>query len=325
MSRTPRGADRRRDVTDVHVHVVPTWYVDHLRACREHPAAATALPWLEPFAGYDADSLVQDMDAAGIDVCWVSLPPPGAVDEALESGRGPGPTLNRRLTDSLSEYPKRLRPVPLLPMCGGALGEAAAADAIAAGAVAMIAHLTARGPALDDPLFRPALRLLADHGVALHVHPGIEPINPMFEGWGLNAALSAPVISTVAAARLIVSGALDELPHLQVIVAHLGGALPFLLQRLNEQARSDARHDVSVYLRRQFHVDSASFDPAAIGCTAAVLGIDRILLGSDAPFRGGVVRGIQSIRTALSASDASLVLSENLATMGGDGPTISEA
>jgi aminocarboxymuconate-semialdehyde decarboxylase len=325
MTRTPQAANGGRDVTDVHVHVVPSWYLDHLQTWRGHPAAASALPWLEPFAGYNADALVRDMDAAGIDVCWVSLPPPGAVDDAGESGRGLGPELNRRLTDAAAAYPERLRAVPLLPMSGGRRSEAAAADAIAAGACAMIAHLGAQGPALDNPLFRSALRLLADHGVALHIHPGIEPIHPLFDGWGLNAALSAPVITTVAAARLIVSGTLDELPHLRLIVAHLGGTLPFLLQRLTEQARSDATHDVSTYLRRQFHVDSAAFDPAALGCTAAVLGVDRILLGSDAPFRGGVARGIQSIRAALSTSDSSRVLSENLAALTDTEPTIKGA
>lgn len=306
-------------VTDVHVHIVPSWYLDHLRARRGDPAAASALPWLEPFAGYDVDALVREMDAAGIDVGWVSLPPPGAVNDASEGavvpGCGSATELNRRLFETASTFPDRLRAVPLLPMSGGQPSEAAAADAVAAGACAMIAHLTAHGPALDDPLFRPALRVLADHGVTLHIHPGIEPISPLFDGWGLNAALSAPVISTVAAARLIVSGTLDELPHLRLIVAHLGGTLPFLLQRLTEQARSQAAHDVSTYLHRQFHVDSAAFDPDALHCTAAVLGLDRILLGSDAPFRGGVIRGIQSVRAALSASDASRVLSRNLTSL----------
>lgn len=321
MTVTPGAADEGHEVTDVHVHIVPSWYLDHLRQWSGNPAAASALPWLEPFGGYDADALVLDMDAAGIDVCWVSLPPPGAVDDLDDlagSEPGQGPDLDRRLTETVAAHPGRLRAVPLLPMGGGPRSEAAAADAVATGACAMIAHLTAHGPALDDPVFRPALRLLADHGVALHIHPGIEPIHPSFDGWGLNAALSAPVSTTVAAARLIVSGTLDELPRLRLILAHLGGTLPFLLQRLSEQARSDAVHDVPTYLRRQFHFDSASFDPAAICCTAAVVGLDRIVLGSDAPFRGGVARGIESVRAALSTGDASRVLSGNLADMIGE-------
>ncbi|GAB3976761.1 amidohydrolase family protein [Actinoallomurus acanthiterrae] len=296
-------------MTDVHTHLVTSPYLDYLRLHGDHPAAAASLPWLEN-TEFDSDALLYAMDAAGVDVSWVSYPPPGVIEEREELALRRARELNERLALATTRHSDRLRPVSLLPM-----PHTEACQEVLAGmrddAVAAVVHLHAANPPLDAVEVRPLLRDLADRRTPLIVHPGVEPLGPLFEGWGLGSALSAPVITTATAVRLIVSGALDEVPHLELILCHLGGVLPLVLQRLEDQAVSEAAHGIRHYLRRQVRFDSVAFDGHALRCAAAVFGVDRIVLGSDTPFRGPQQRAVEAVQSAFGPNSQD-VLARNL-------------
>ena len=72
-----------------------------------------------------------------------------------------------------------------------------------------------------------------DLTIFLHPHYGVG--NEHFGGHGhsLFLALGFTFETTAAVARLILSGALDELPNLKLLLAHGGGTLPFLAGRLD--------------------------------------------------------------------------------------------
>jgi len=73
------------------------------------------------------------------------------------------------------------------------------------------------------------------------------------------------------------------------LFAHGGGGFAFLLGRVDNAwrhrdiVREDCPQLPSSYVKR-FFVDSAVFDPGALRLLVDVMGADRVMLGSDAPF-----------------------------------------
>jgi len=85
------------------------------------------------------------------------------------------------------------------------------------------------------------------------------------------------------------SGALDELPDLDIVLAHGGGYLPYQIGRLEHgyKVRKEARANTSsspLELLRRFHFDALTHDPDALRFLVAKVGAERVMIGTDAPF-----------------------------------------
>jgi predicted TIM-barrel fold metal-dependent hydrolase len=94
--------------------------------------------------------------------------------------------------------------------------------------------------------------------------------------------------------RLIRSGLFDESPDLKLIVAHIGGLIPYLTGRiatysvtspLVPEAPRLARlaHTVDHYISR-LYVDTVCYHIEALECCYKVVGAKRMLYGTDHPF-----------------------------------------
>jgi aminocarboxymuconate-semialdehyde decarboxylase len=169
---------------------------------------------------------------------------------------------------------------------------------------------------VDEPDLEPVYRAIAGHGLPLFVHPVQEaPPNGMAQ-WFLSNVLASPMATSLAAARLMLSGMLDRVPDLTLIIPQLGGTLPYLAQRLADQSgKGNAEHDVPCYLRTRTYFDTCSFHAPALDCAIATVGADQLLLGSDFPFRGPVRRAVEGVESGLDLDGAELVLSANLALL----------
>jgi len=88
--------------------------------------------------------------------------------------------------------------------------------------------------------------------------------------------------------RLVLSGAFDRYPRLQLIIRHLGETLPFMLPRfdiaLTTQVTRLAR-PVGAYLRENVSYTFGGFNwtPAFLDLLLQV-GVDRIMFSTDYPF-----------------------------------------
>ena len=73
--------------------------------------------------------------------------------------------------------------------------------------------------------------------------------------------------TTLAAAKLVYAGIPERYPNIKWVLGHLGGAIPYLAERLDRgwEAFPDCRADISrrptEYLRK-FYYDGVNFDPA---------------------------------------------------------------
>src|SRR3546814_20968516 len=107
-------------------------------------------------------------------------------------------------------------------------------------------------------LFRSEIfRLAAGERLPILLHPaaGIADLSPAFDDYGLSSGMHAMVSHALVAARMIQSGLLDRIGKLELILTHLGGILPFLIDRLDSRNTGQAQHPPSHYLRTSVPVE----------------------------------------------------------------------
>ena len=103
--------------------------------------------------------------------------------------------------------------------------------------------------------------------------------------------LGFPFDTTLNTVRLIRSGLFDEAPDLKLIVAHVGGVIPYLWGRLDTfSATSSTIHDsphqshpIDHYLGK-LYVDTVCYRIEALQCCYRVMGAEHLLYGTDHPF-----------------------------------------
>jgi aminocarboxymuconate-semialdehyde decarboxylase len=174
------------------------------------------------------------------------------------------------------------------------------------------------GVALSDPRFRPVWEKANDLGAVIHIHPtspvGVEA---MKEYW-LMPLVGFPLDTTLAAASLVFSGVVDRFPRIRWVLGHLGGAIPYLVERLDRgfhafaECRANIDRPPSEYLK-EFYYDSVSFDVHALQLAIDFAGADHIVAGSDYPHQIGSLPKMISSINALAISDT-----ERAAILGGN-------
>jgi predicted TIM-barrel fold metal-dependent hydrolase len=87
--------------------------------------------------------------------------------------------------------------------------------------------------------------------------------------------------------RLILSGAFDAYPKLQVIVGHLGEALPFMMQRIDRTMAKEVTgldRPTADYLRENVYYTLSGFNFTAPFLNLLLeVGADRIMFSADYP------------------------------------------
>jgi aminocarboxymuconate-semialdehyde decarboxylase len=157
------------------------------------------------------------------------------------------------------------------------------------------------GAGLNEPQFWPIYELANDLGATLYIHPthpvGVEA---MTDFW-LMPLVGFLMDTTLAAAKLVFSGIPERFPRIQWALCHLGGAIPYLAERLDRgfEAFSECRAHIprppSTYLK-QFYFDTVNFDPKAIQLAIDFAGIDHIVAGSDYPHQiGSIPKMIETV------------------------------
>ena len=114
--------------------------------------------------------------------------------------------------------------------------------------------------------------------------------------------------TTLAASGLVFSGVAERFPRIRWALGHLGGAIPYLAERLDRgfhafsECRKNISQEPSTYLKR-FYYDTVNFDPKAIELAVSFAGAEHILAGSDYPHQiGSIEKMLDSLR-ALNISD----------------------
>jgi len=150
---------------------------------------------------------------------------------------------------------------------------------------------------LDHPDFLPILETAAELRVPLYIHPQIpqravrdvyysgfgEPIDTAFATFGLGWHYEAGIQFL----RLILAGAFDKYPDLQVILGHWGEVVLFYLDRLNVLAYvAHLQRPVADYVRQNLYVTpSGMWSQPYLQRTLELVGPERLIFSADYPYQ----------------------------------------
>jgi aminocarboxymuconate-semialdehyde decarboxylase len=193
------------------------------------------------------------------------------------------------------------------------------------GMVGVTIGCSVAGRHLDDAAFDPFFAELDRRATVVFLHPVGAGVLEGQDPYGLTWMVGAPLEDTIAVLRLVMSGLTTRYPNIRIIVPHLGGTLPFLLERLDyssEIQRSLGRlqgweGQLSTHLRRLWY-DTVSTHPEALRCACGSFGADRLLLGTDFPYLWGprLRRCVTYIEEAgLGADATTAILGDNAASL----------
>ncbi len=246
------------------------------------------------------EARIADMDASGITVQVLSVAGPGADLVPGQAGIDLARAYNDALAEACARYPARYRGFAHLPM----LAPAAAADELERcikqlGFVGVLVNGATDGRFLDAPEFEPILAKAEALDVPIYLHPGIpvpEVRAAYYDGlpgnFSFTMALSAwgwHAETAIHTLRLALSGALDRHPRLKIVIGHMGEALPFMLDRIDEttgaEAKAPLQRSVRQTLLDQVWITTSGFF-TMVPFMAALMsfGVDRILFSVDYPF-----------------------------------------
>jgi predicted TIM-barrel fold metal-dependent hydrolase len=246
------------------------------------------------------EARLADMDASGISVQVLSVAGPGADVVPGAEGVALAQDYNNALSEATSRYPDRYQGFAHLPL----LSPDAAADELERtvkdlGFRGLLANGPTNGRFLDDPLFEPVLARAEALEVAVYLHPGIPPEKvrtSYFDGLPGNFSFTLAVSSwgwhmetAIHVLRLILSGSLDRHPRLQIVIGHMGEAIPFMLDRIDETTATESkrllRRSVRQTMLDQVWITTSGFFTLAPFMAALMtFGVDRVMFSVDYPF-----------------------------------------
>lgn len=183
------------------------------------------------------------------------------------------------------------------------------------------------GMGLDNPLLYPFYERISEYDLPIHIHPRAPGDKETYKDYRLGPMIGFEMELCVAVVRLIMGGVMDRFPNLKFIVSHLGGAIPYLGERIQNcyEAYPECRVNISGqpkdYLKR-FYYDTVSFFEPALMCAYAFVGAGQMILGSDYPHVIGDIRkAISSIEELdIPGEDKQMIYSGNILRLTHQGP-----
>lgn len=298
-------------VVDVHTHMLNRDWLGLLRqhgGSRYTVAAVGAVADVIHMDGapfmtilpemFDYELRIRNMDKARVDIAVVSLTCPnvywGGPEISLQAAR----LMNDDMAAARRAHPDRIRWFASLPWQHSDLAIAELARARKAGAAGVVVLGNIAGKSLTDPAFAAIWQAIDATDLPVFVHPTAPPGVAEMDMATHNLVPGVGFVfdTSLAIARCIYDGFFDRYPNIRMIAGHGGGALPFLVGRLDVcheriptcSARTKDRP--SNYMRRIF-VDSVVFRPEALEMCVKVFGPDNVLYGSDYPHNIGDMIG----------------------------------
>lgn len=318
-------------VVDFHAYFQPRSFLERLRQRRHYPYIEKSTDgeriWSGPGAARplrpeqtDIGLRVRQLAAAGIDTQILRLQNVSGIDAFdPQEGADIARAANEEIAELARRYPGRFIPYAAVP-----LRDVPSAVTELERAVTRLGHqgvgisTGVDGKTLDhhefEPLFECAARLRVPI-LILPNHPSSIDGAIGEQGW-LTGAFGFQVDLSLVALKLLASGRLERYPALAIILANLGGVFPFIIERLDgywERVHAGARPLPVRPLQalRRYYLETASGHPAAIRMTAEVMGIEKLLFGSDYP-SFDFVRALASVReSGLPPQDIERILGGN--------------
>jgi 6-methylsalicylate decarboxylase len=306
---------------DVHAHY---WTDDYLDLLVDLGKTDTGTQrGLGAGGGEELDARLRLMDRAGVDMQVLSASPQLPHGEDRDKAVAAARFVNDQYTALVERHPDRFlafaaTPMPHIDASIAELGRAL--DELHMVGVTM--NTTVLGQALAEPRYEPIFAELDRRGAVLYLHPaGNGACTPLISEYHLTWMVGAPMEDTISVMQLITHGIPSRYPRIKIINSHLGGALPMLLQRADNQYKWEAPDTPelpSTAARRMWYDTVGHGHVPALRCAIDSLGAGRLLLGTDFPYEAGdiFVRAIDCITDPrITQDEANAILEGNAAAL----------
>lgn len=291
---------------DIHAHIVPEDFISDLAAAV--PSAAPVIVkresewWFEypggrvsgpiPEGMFNVGVRVADMDAAGVSIQAISVPPPHFNYRLEDEAAAIAATLhNDSMIRVARQHSDRFGVLGHLPMQseGHSLAELerlVSIDEI----VGLELGTNVGGTNLGDPRYEAVWHAIDKAGLSVVLHPGadVAGVDRMHDHY-IHNYVGNPTDSTVAAASLLFQGVLSRNERLRIALLHGGGFLPYQIGRFDHgwSVRPESRTlltEPPSNLLHRFWFDTLTHDDLSLRFLHDRVGDDRLCLGSDYPF-----------------------------------------
>ena len=252
----------------------------------------------------DVSKRLEDMDRVGIDVEVVSLSTPNVFFADADHQPAVARMINDSYAELIAQHPARFKGFASIPMDApdAALHELhRAIDELKLNGVILLSNIGGRP--LTSPDYRPFFEEANRMKLCIFLHPMIPANSDAFREYVLGPIVGFPFDTTLAVARMCYDGMFAELPDIRWIIGHLGGAVPYLMERMDNGFRdfADCRVKIdqlpSVYLKRLYY-DTVAFSPHTLTMVREMVGADHMVMGSDYPhLLGSIDRAVSSIES----------------------------
>ncbi len=318
---------------DIHAHVVEPDYIEDLRTLLKLDLEKTddgktlfrhrgfTVAWSRPDM-FDIDHRLREMDRKGIDIRVLSLSTPSVYpwhgQKQIEVTRASNDALARLC----KRHPDRFIGFASLPLSdvNAALAELDRALGLGLKGAAIGSNID--GVALNDPRFEPLWARLDAQRLPVFEHPMFPRDTGDLNEFELPLRVGLIFDTTLAAARMIYGGVFERYPNFPYIMAHTGGALLMMLERLDNGYRlfPDCRKYInrlpSEYAKRLYY-DTTSFAEPSLTLALHCVSADHLLFGTDDPFIDADTRHVE--RLALPEADKTKIFGTNAAAILGLG------
>ncbi|MGB6658836.1 MAG: amidohydrolase family protein [Xanthobacteraceae bacterium] len=322
---------------DAHAHYIPQSLVAAVRergsqiGVRLRDAAGSKTPALEFSYGFKVrpffPKLVESveertawLDEQNLDVQLVATWP-----DIYGYGlpRDQSVSWHRILNDTLGhwcrDHSTRFGFVASLPLPNGDDAAQELERAISLGAVAVMISANVEGTNIGelslDALWAKAERL----NLPVLIHPILAGPAPRAAKFALAQSTQYTFDTTLGIGSLLFSGVLDRFPQLTFVLSHGGGAYPYLAgrfdimhTRMDRAAQADVAQKAPSAYAPMMAYDTIVHAPKALRFLADLVGIDRLVLGTDYSFPPADLQPLDGLRTAgFSVADVGRIADEN--------------
>jgi len=243
---------------------------------------------------FSAEAKVAAMDRMKIDVSALSVAPP-TYFYALppDAGLAASKLSNDGIAQMVAKHPDRLRGMATLPMQDPDAAIVELERVVKEYKFKAVEIGTSvEGEQLAHPKFRPVLKTIEQLGCFIFTHPYACSAKGGMDGFELFNLIGYPLDSTIMIAHLMLTGALDDLKKLKIVVPHGGGYVPYQIGRFehghkNQPAASSKTKSSPYEMLKRFYFDALTHDPRSTRHLINMVGADHVVIGTDNPFNMG--------------------------------------
>ncbi|WP_244063708.1 amidohydrolase family protein [Bradyrhizobium sp. Ce-3] len=327
-TRSSQQSDRESvlgTVIDVHTHVVPARLpADPRRDARwpsvEHSTGDQAAVMIagKPFRkidtrSWDVERRLADMREDGTDMQVLS-PMPELLSHWLppDDAEHLADVMNDQIAAMVAQAPHHFAGIGMVCMqdVPRALRQLEKIKALGFAGIEIGSHIN--GVALGSEILFPVYEAAQSLDLGIFVHPlhpaGLERVGASPE---FAATAVFPLETALASVSLLAAGVPERFPRLRILLSHGGGALPWILPRMDFGWGLGAKGKMTQApskLARKFWYDSILYDPVSLSFLGHAVGESRIVVGSDYPY---AIRQKQPGAFAKRALSSEAVLAEN--------------